>query len=218
MGYEKIAIFDDDIIFCNDFESRFEYYTKNVPSDWEILYLGNDIPVILNPISMIKLMIYRVWRSKGCFAMILNNRDGLFKKIIDLCEKEENSIDLYLDSILSKIKAYTFIPFFVKISTDFKQDLEKDITNINKYFKETSTVPDIKPQIEVVQQEKIPMKTQKEMCEEHLKLKGNFMIYYNNVLVFDSSASSKENVIFLNEHFEVFGRNFPYRGMFIKRK
>ena len=215
--YDKIAIFDDDIVFCDDFESRFEYYIKSVPEDWEILYFGNDIPVMFNPISMIKLMIYRVWRSKGCFAMILNNRDGLFKKIIDLCEKEENSIDIYLDSILSKIKAYTFIPFFVKISSDFKSDLEKNADNINKHFKETVVLPIIIPQ-PVAQPQKIIIKTQKEMCEEHLKLKGNFMVYYNNLLVFDSSASSKENILFLDEHFEVFGRNFPYRGMFIKRK
>jgi glycosyl transferase family 25 len=216
-NYDKIAVFEDDVIFCDDFQERFEYYIKNVPDDWEIMYLGNNIPVMLNPISMVSQMIYRVWKSKGCFAMILNNKNGLFQKILDISKGEDKTIDSYIESLFPYIKAYTFLPFFVKIS-DIKSDISNDdlYSTINRHYKEKVTIPIIhQPQKSI---EKQVIKTQKEMCEEHLKLKGNFVIYFNNNLIFDSSTSSKDNVLFFNEHFEVFGRQFPYRGMFIKRK
>ena len=215
--YDKIAIFEDDIIFCDDFNNRFEYYIKNVPDDWDIMYFGNNIPVMLNPISMVKEMIYRVWKSKGCFAMILNNKNGLFQKILDVSKDEDKTIDSHIESLFPYIKAYTFLPFFVKIS-DMIPDIGDYVSNeenINKYFKEIMILPSIKENH--IEYQKI-VKTQKEMCEEHLKLNGNFVIYFNNNLIFDSSTSSKDNVLFFNEHFEVFGRQFPYRGMFIKRK
>ena len=216
-NYDKIAVFEDDVIFCDDFQERFEYYIKNVPDDWEIMYFGNNIPVMLNPISMVRQMIYRVWKSKGCFAMILNNKNGLFQKILDISKGEDKTIDSYIESLFPYIKVYTFLPFFVKIS-DIKSDISNDdlYSTINRHYKEKFTIPIIhQPQKNV---EKLIVKTQKEMCEEHLKLKGNFVIYFNNNLIFDSSTSSKDNVLFFNEHFEVFGRQFPYRGMFIKRK
>lgn len=218
--YDKIAIFEDDVIFCDDFKSRFDYYIKNVPDDWDIMYLGNDFPIILNPVIMVKKMIYRVWKSKGCFAMILNNKNGLFQKIIDISKNEEKTIDSCIEFLFPQLKCYTFIPFFVKIS-DIKSDINEIsiYPNIDKYFKNKIDLPNIIENVNVQKHiDPVIVKTHKEMCEDHLKLKGFFMIYYNNVIVFDSSTSGKENVIFFDDHFEVFGRRFSYRGMFIKRK
>ena len=215
-GYNKIAVFEDDIIFCDDFNTRFKYYMDNIPSDWDMMYFGNDIPFVLNSVTLVKNDVYRVWKSLGCFAMILNNKNYLFQKIIDVSKQEEKTIDVYIESLFSRIKAYTFIPFFVKIS-----NLKSDINNINypnidKYFKEKIDIPNIIEHKKIIVEE--PIKTQKEMCEEHLKLSGYFMIYSNNSLIFDSSTSSKENLTFFHDSFEVFGRRFSYRGMFIKRK
>lgn len=38
--YKRILCFDDDVIFCNDFERNFENALKNIPQDWKLLYLG----------------------------------------------------------------------------------------------------------------------------------------------------------------------------------
>lgn len=38
--YERIAIFEDDIIFVPDFKSKFENAFAQVPAKWELLYLG----------------------------------------------------------------------------------------------------------------------------------------------------------------------------------
>jgi GR25 family glycosyltransferase involved in LPS biosynthesis len=219
--YNKIAIFEDDVIFCDDFESRFEYYMNTVPEDWEIMYLGSDIPPLLTPIVQVRFMIYRVWRSTGCFAMILNNKNGLFQKIIDACKKEEKPIDVYIESLFPKIYAYVFLPFFVKL-LDTRSDIttkDMNYTILNSRFKETVQLPDIpKKKIDILPVEQPATKSPKEICEEYMKNNVPFVISFNGNMVFDSSVTSGDNISFLNEHFEVYGRPFSYRGSFIKRK
>jgi GR25 family glycosyltransferase involved in LPS biosynthesis len=143
-GYEKIAVFEDDIIFCDDFEARFEYYKQVVPDDWEIMYLGSDIPPLLTPISMVRFMVYRVWKSTGSFAMILSNKNGLFQKIIDVSKDEEKPIDVYIETLFPKIKAYVFLPFFVKLlETNSDISDKNNIEIINSRFNEKIEIPPI---------------------------------------------------------------------------
>jgi GR25 family glycosyltransferase involved in LPS biosynthesis len=135
-GYNKIAIFEDDVIFCDDFEKRFEYYSNYVPDNWDIMYLGSDIPPLLRPVAYVKNMIFRVWRSTGCYAMILNNKNGLFQKIIDESKTEKRPIDIYIENLFPKINAYTFLPSFVKL-LETKSDIsDKNLTFLNSRFKE----------------------------------------------------------------------------------
>ncbi|MCB1712942.1 MAG: glycosyltransferase family 25 protein, partial [Candidatus Riesia sp.] len=47
--YEKIAVFEDDLVFCSDFKDRFEYYVSSVPNDWDIMYLGCHYHACPNP-------------------------------------------------------------------------------------------------------------------------------------------------------------------------
>jgi GR25 family glycosyltransferase involved in LPS biosynthesis len=39
-GHNKIAVFEDDVVFCEDFEKRFEHYAENIPKDWDVMFLG----------------------------------------------------------------------------------------------------------------------------------------------------------------------------------
>jgi len=216
-GYEKIAVFEDDIIFCDDFEKRFEYFSKNVPDDWEIMYLGVDLPPILTPVTMVKPMIFRVWKSKGCFAMILNNKNGLFQNIIDISKNEEKTIDTYIENLFPKIKSYVFLPTFVKL-LDIKSDiLDKDITSINMRFRETIELQKTTPEEKIIQPVQI-IKTEREICEEYLKSPVQFIIRHGSNIVFDSVTTGRENVIFFDDHFEIYGRPFSYRGMAIIKK
>lgn len=37
-----LAFFEDDVVFCKDFFCKLDWVAKNVPNDWEILYLGGE--------------------------------------------------------------------------------------------------------------------------------------------------------------------------------
>lgn len=39
-GFERILCFDDDVLFHNDFENRFQSAIQDIPPDWKLLYLG----------------------------------------------------------------------------------------------------------------------------------------------------------------------------------
>jgi hypothetical protein len=147
-------------------------------------------------------MIYRVWRSTGCFAMILNNKNGLFQKIIDACKKEEKPIDVYIESLFPKIYAYVFLPFFVKL-LDTRSDIttkDMNYTILNSRFKETVQLPDIpKKKIDILPVEQPATKSPKEICEEYMKNNVPFVISFNGNMVFDSSVTNISK--YMGDHF-----------------
>jgi len=229
-GYKKIAVFEDDIIFCDDFEKRFDYYSFMVPDNWDIMYLGCHFNNCKLP-TFAKSFIYYDQESYGCFAMILNNKNELFQKIIDITKEEIKSIDDYIhDNILKEFKAYVFMPFFVKTLntiSDISDDKNSyNYDTVDKHFKEVVQLPDIsrlknrpKPQppppppviIEHV-------KTHREICEDYLNGRFDFQVFHNGRVIFDSSLTDKINLRFFDNHFSLYGRNLSYQGMFIKRK
>ena len=225
-GYDKIAIFEDDIIFCDDFEERFEYYSKMIPDDWDIMYLGCHFNSCKNPTS-VKNYIFKVDECYGCFAMILTNKNGLFNKIIEVTKDESKPIDNYFhDDILKIFKAYVFIPFFVKTlntvsdignrTDSFSYDI------VDKYFKPRVNLPKIKNLNDIkpteIHQKIEYVKSSREICEDYLRGTIPFQIFYDNRVIFDSSAADKINVNFFDNHFTVYGRMFRYQGMRIKMK
>jgi len=224
-----IAVFEDDVVFCDDFESRFSYYAENIPPDWEIMYLGCHFHGCKDPIR-VKKNIHKIIECFGCFAMILNNKNGLFKDILDLTKKEEKPIDDYFhDVFLKNNVGYVHVPFFVRtLKTvsdigDVKEAFSYDVVDIffvnevgnREYsftglmnFNPTSAPPPPHPPSP-------PQHTYRNICEEYFRGRKHFKIYYNNRLLFDSSVSDRNNLSFFDNHFVLYGRNFSYNGMYI---
>ena len=224
-----ICVFEDDISFCDDFKVRFDYYVKYVPKDWDIMYLGCHFHGCEDPIYINK-SIYRIVGCFGCFAMILNNKNGLFQKILDSSIGESQPIDDCINyNIISdkNIKAYVLKPFFVKTIDTISDISEKTESYsydvVNKHFKnifeEDAPPPPIIP-IPIIPQvvQQTYFKTQQNVCDDYLRSIYPFVIYYNGRLLFDSTSSDKNNLYFANDHFTLYGKYFPYGGMLIKRK
>lgn len=224
-GYNKIAIFEDDNIFCEDFEERLNYYIKNIPTDWDIMYLGCNLDSSIEP-RKVKNFIFKVFNCYGCFAMILNNKDGLFQKIIDITKEESKPIDnYYYDHIIRFSKAYVFMPFFVKSLNNLSDicsnpkpfSYEK---YVDSYFKErvNLNLSDIQPAVVNKPPVEDYPKSTKDVCEDYLKSRFPFQIFFNGRVIFDSSTSDKINVAFFDTYFTVYGRPFSYQGMSIRNK
>jgi len=221
--YDKIAVFEDDIIFCDDFEKRFKYYIENVPKDWDIMYLGSNLNGCKNP-TMINKYIYKLYDSYGCFAMVLNNKNKLFDKIISITSPEIKPIDNYFhDDILKDFKAYIFMPFFVRTL-----DTISDISNnkksfsydvVDKHFKnEIDFNEKPKPQMPPPTQQVMHQRSNQDVCEDYLRGDNPFQIFHSGRLLFDSEMSDKSNLFFTRDYFTLYGKTFPYIGMLIKRK
>jgi len=42
-NYNRILLLEDDILFCNNFDSIFNEYIHNIPNNWKLLYLGSSM-------------------------------------------------------------------------------------------------------------------------------------------------------------------------------
>jgi len=75
----------------------------------------------------------------------------------------------------------------------------------------------IKEKVQIPKSENKLNRSNKDICEDYLRSPINFKIYFENRVLFDSSASDRSNVIFYDNYFTVYGKNFPYKGMRITK-
>jgi len=219
--YDKIAIFEDDIIFCDDFDKRLKYYIENIPKDWDIMYLGSNLNSCQEP-ALIKTGIYKVKESYGCFAMILNNKNGLFQKIVN-GENYNMPYDNYIRSLQKELNCYVFKPFFVKTlytQSDINPDRgEFSYDIVDKYFAPVFEEPKpVQNKVQPAPKPQIESRTIQSICEDYQRGNSPFIIYYGGRVLFDSQYTDKSNIRFDKEYFILYGKYFPYRGMVIKRK
>jgi len=90
-GYNKILILEDD---C-DFTSKPEFDTKQLPKDWDMLYLGANVVEVLDKDNY-KNIMKKTWVKVSCLTtscMIIHKK--AIDKLIKLLEKCDEPIDLH---------------------------------------------------------------------------------------------------------------------------
>lgn len=138
--YNRICIFEDDVIFCDDFNERFDFFRKNVPFNWDIMYLGCHFYCCLDPLK-IKNYIYRTYNSYGCFGMIISNDNNAFKKIIERSKLKVQPIDSIINSLLIfRLNGYVFLPLHLKTDKVVSDISERDdpfsYDIVNMYYRD----------------------------------------------------------------------------------
>ena len=127
----KIAlILEDDIILDKDFKKKFINYYKNVPNNWELLYLGTGKMkgTHINSKIMKPKIGNFIGFNNGTFGyMIKRSAINKIKKII--LPIDNKTIDNKIRSNFNKIKAYYFIDHIVKHNYKFSQT--KKLLDIN---------------------------------------------------------------------------------------
>ncbi len=127
-------VFEDDVIFDNNFKNNLDNYINQLPDDWEMLFIGDgcnlhiDSNIINNSDKNIFLkshyepIIYGNAGATRCVDSYLINRkcaSKILKEIINLNSKIDLNIDLWLNIILRKldIKVYWAEPTIVTQGT-----------------------------------------------------------------------------------------------------
>lgn len=107
-GYEKILIFEDDVLISDDFHKRISLVSK---MDWKIFYLGAS-QFDWNRIH-IKEGYYRCRKTLGTFAYALDC--SVYDEILEKAEGSEMSIDNILSAVQAENmkKCLTFFPNIV---------------------------------------------------------------------------------------------------------
>lgn len=221
--YEKIAVFEDDLIFCDDFEGRLNYYIAYTPPDWDMMYMGCHYYGCENP-TYIRHYIYKNKRNFGCFAMII--KKDMIQKIYDYTMEETKTIDDYISEMVKDNNCYSFIPFFVKTTNTVSdisisnESYEYDVVNkfFSNYAHEFNPVGMFKVEHQTIKTKpKNPPPKDSTTLKSFVSSNRDFLIYQDGKQIFDSK-NNKQNISVSENYFIVYGKQFGFKGIQIKNK
>ncbi len=127
MGHPAICVFEDDVIFCDDFQERIEYIENLDGFEFDILSLGGHFPkeeitgLYARP-SEWKNM-YRVREHGGTYALIFTEKT--YDYIIRNWNYNMGADEFYGNHVYRHFMSYAFVPFLVAC-----RKCESDITGI----------------------------------------------------------------------------------------
>ena len=125
---EIVFVFEDDSLFVEDFQAKFEQAMANAPEDWDMLYLGAHL--------LQKEPYNDYWvRSLECssthaYAVRGRVKDRLIKQVMAM----DGHTDVAFSSLHKEIKAYAARPTLVYQGASYSdlQGMEVDYTYL--YF------------------------------------------------------------------------------------
>lgn len=99
-GYGSIVIFEDDFLLEDDWADNFNKFIKELPSDWEFLYLGQPKwmdGIMERKVEKVSEFVDRIYNANGSHFI------GISSKIYDLCSELIGEFTLPIDLCYSLI-------------------------------------------------------------------------------------------------------------------
>lgn len=112
LGYTKILMMEDDVVLSPDFNERFELTEKQLPEDWEHLFLGGAIRKDFRPRKIIQIGKNVITSTfTDCTHCYCVRNEGIEKVCNEMLHFNTTLDDAINDLIYSdRIKSYTQIP------------------------------------------------------------------------------------------------------------
>ena len=120
-SYNVQFVFENDVIFAEDFDRKFYLARKELPDNWDILYLGGQVlgddSIHTRP-KKIKKYLYRVYNVNRTHAYLIKNSSNI-RKTYDLIKKSYDRrtdffvgehIDTVLGHYLKDINSFIILP------------------------------------------------------------------------------------------------------------
>lgn len=114
LGLPEICIFEDDVIFCDDFKDRIKYIENLSGFEYDILALGGhfDKEITYNyaiPADWPKM--HKVKRMGGTYAYIF--KSSVYDFILRNYNYNYGADEFYSTFVYPRFKSYAFVPFLV---------------------------------------------------------------------------------------------------------
>ena len=109
-----LLIFEDDVVFDNQLHEKFGNYVKQVPADWDMLFLGalhkdEPVPIFEN--------IARVSKANSTYAYAL--KDTIFDDFIELNSQAGDVLDNNNFVLQQRYNCYCFMPHLAWVETGY---------------------------------------------------------------------------------------------------
>lgn len=133
--YRRILIFEDDVIFSEEFRNV-ENYLEKVPHDWDMLYLSGNHrngkpPKKIND----KVLDLNHTLTTHCIAI----NQSIYDDILNLITVRDKQIDVYYSEIQKKFNVYGFYPNIIFQDYGFSDIQDKNVNYndvlLTRYFK-----------------------------------------------------------------------------------
>jgi GR25 family glycosyltransferase involved in LPS biosynthesis len=103
-SYQNVVVFEDDIILVDDFDIKLNEYMKQLPKDYDILWIGSCCN--LHADYEANKNIYKA-NSSRCTHTYLISNSGC-RKMISQLEHLNHPIDWYFNFVISQINVKNF--------------------------------------------------------------------------------------------------------------
>lgn len=122
LGLPSILIFEDDVVFDEQFEQKFSDSIRDLPADWDMLFFG-----ALHKDELIKISdnIGRITASNSTYAYVL--RDTVFDAFIELNSKGNEVLDVNSLVLQKEFNCYCFLPHLAWVEEDYSDAQQKAV-------------------------------------------------------------------------------------------
>jgi glycosyl transferase family 25 len=132
-NYKNVLILEDDVLFNINMEENFKKYYKQLPDNWDILYLsGNHNQHGGYTLEMISENVGRCHLTYTTHSFVV--RDSMYDTIINRLSNSKNPVDVEYAAIQKICNSYTFYPGITTQRVGYS-DIMREETNYLKYIK-----------------------------------------------------------------------------------
>lgn len=124
--YETILIFEDDVMFVDEFY-KIDEYMNALPSDWDMLYLGGNHNYGRYP-DYVNDKVIKLNRTYTTHAIAI--KSSLFQNILEITKNRLKQIDVYYADLHTTHNVYGFSPNLALQRTDFS-DIQNRLVSYN---------------------------------------------------------------------------------------
>lgn len=114
LGHDSVLIFEDDAVLDPEFETKFNSFMEQVPSDWDMLYVGalhTDEP------ERVRDSVFRISKANSTFAYALNHT--VFDAFLELNARAENVLDVNAYELQRRFNCYCSLPNLVWVQLEY---------------------------------------------------------------------------------------------------
>jgi GR25 family glycosyltransferase involved in LPS biosynthesis len=122
LGLPSLLIFEDDVVFDDQFEQKFSDYVRQLPADWDMLFFG-----ALHKDELIKVSenVGRITQSNSTYACVL--RDTVFDAFIELNSRGDEVLDVNSLVLQRQFNCYCFLPHLAWVEVAYSDAQQKPV-------------------------------------------------------------------------------------------
>jgi len=103
---DNVLIFEDDVVFVDDFNDKFNALFHEIPNDWDMIYFSGT------NVGGLQSVTDKIWRTYGTLtAHSYIIKSSVYSLFIDKFRKLENVGDFTFAQNHQYIKAYIYMPY-----------------------------------------------------------------------------------------------------------